>query len=73
MSEEILDNIKELDKRMKEGHNRMVEKIDSIHDHVDEIIQTLGTTEKQMERIKGTLGKTETILQQIKKMNSTIK
>ncbi|KML32379.1 hypothetical protein [Rossellomorea marisflavi] len=71
MSEEILEKIKEMDTRMKEGHNLMMEKMGSIQDHVDEIGQTLGITEKQTEGIQGNFEQTETIIQQIKKIYSS--
>lgn len=71
MSEEILEKIKEMDTRMKEDHNLMMEKIGSIQDHADEIGQTLGITEKQTESIQGNFEQTETIIQQIKKIYSS--
>ncbi|MFU8692706.1 hypothetical protein ACNA6I_23110 (plasmid) [Rossellomorea sp. FS2] len=71
MSEEILEKMKEMDTRMNESHNLMMEKIGSIQDHVDEIGQTLGITEKQTESIQGNFEKTETVIQQIKKINSS--
>jgi hypothetical protein len=69
--EKILEKIKEMDTRMKEDHNLMMEKIGSIQDHVDEIGQTLGITQKRTESIQGDFEKTETIIQQIKKINSS--
>ncbi|VXC06607.1 hypothetical protein BACI349Y_550024 [Bacillus sp. 349Y] len=68
--EELLEKLKELDSRMKEGHNQMMEKINIIQDHVDKIGQTLGIT-KKTESIQGDFEKTGTVIQQIKKIYSS--